>query len=97
MAKLLFFSCSLLYAANSPLFALLPSLVVSHIHGLLATFISGAFLSSLAHLAGFQACYLPGLRMSFYPSPEQPKVSPHIKVIIDLWLTSAKAFQQSND
>ena len=153
MAKLLFFSCSLLHAANSPLFALLPSLIVSHTHGLLATFISGASLSSLAvievlgwlalcvsldssvsshqlpypicpaafasfisslrslssvmaaihdlsiraHLAGFQACYLPGSRMSFYPSPEQPKVSPHIKVVIDLWLTSAQAFQRSND
>ena len=180
MAKLLFFLRSLLHAANSPLFALSPSLVVLHTHGLLATFISGATLSGLAmievlgwlalcvsldssvsshqshlvsllasfilscliilshlischfvlpypicpaafasfisslrslssvmaaihdlsigaHLAGFQACYLPGSRMSFYPSLEQPKVSPHIKVIIDLWLTSAQAFQRSND
>ena len=40
--------CSLLHATNSLLFVLLPSLIVLHTHGLLATFISGASLSSLA-------------------------------------------------
>ena len=79
MTELMFFLHSLQHAANSLLFVLSPSLVVSHTHGLLATFISGASLSSSAMIE--MLCWL-ALCISFGSS-----ISSHRSHLVSLLIS----------